>query len=345
MSRISRRTFLQTSSLGASAVALGAMSTARAYAANETSQIGWIGVGGRGSSLLQTMVENCPNARTAAVCDLVPQRVDHARKIAERDKPNGYTDFREMLEKEKLDGVLVATEPSNHAKVVVPVLEGGLHCFAEKPMDTTVERIDAITAAARKSRGVYQIGTQRRYHPGYLGAMKVIHSGEIGRIIVMQGHYHWTWEVGGMSVPVQGGELIEQASHHMDVMSWAMGNQAPVTCVSMGYNLFAKDPNTLTETHSVTTFQFPTGVLFSYSHFFYLPPHFEDEKVWVICEKAGIDLNSGMLHGRGTREHPEGPERRVGMASGRDWGLGTAEGLQSFVAGIRSGWKEKPNSV
>ncbi|MHC4796741.1 MAG: Gfo/Idh/MocA family protein, partial [Planctomycetota bacterium] len=167
---LSRRSFIKTSVIGAS-VALSTTSVAKGFPANQKVQLGWIGIGGRGSNLMQVMIKNCPQARTAAVCDLRPDRIARGQKLAENDKPTGYTDFRKMMEKEKLDGILVATEPNNHAPLVVPVLEAGYHCFAEKPMDTTVEKVDAIVKAARKAKGFYQIGTQRRYNPGYISAM------------------------------------------------------------------------------------------------------------------------------------------------------------------------------
>ncbi len=84
------------------------------------------------------------------------------------------------------------TEPNAHAKVVVPVLEAGYNCFGEKPMDITVEAIDAVTAAARKAKGFYQIGTQRRSHPTYQAMMKFIQDGLMGAPSFLQGGWHWS---------------------------------------------------------------------------------------------------------------------------------------------------------
>jgi predicted dehydrogenase len=341
-SNLSRRDFIRTSTVGASAAALG-VSTARAYAANERVQIGWIGVGGRGGGLLTEIVASCPEARIVAVCDLIPERVERGQKIAERDKPKGYTNFREMFEKEKLDGVFTVVAPNDHASVAVPVLEAGYNTFAEKPMDITVENVDAVTRAARKSKGFYQIGTQRRYHDGYIAAMDLVHGGEIGKVTFLQGQWHWTWPRGERPIETDGGAFIEQASHHTDVMSWAMGNQAPINCVSIGYNQLGREPNIYGESHSATAFQFPNGVIFSYTHLFHLPPRFEAEKVWILCEKGGVDVVEGMLYQTGTREVPSGPERRIAEASGRDWGKGTREELCAFVECVKTGKKPAAN--
>ncbi|MHC4444229.1 MAG: Gfo/Idh/MocA family protein [Planctomycetota bacterium] len=334
---LSRRSFIKTSVIGAS-VALSTTSVAKGFPANQKVQLGWIGIGGRGSNLMQVMIKNCPQARTAAVCDLRPDRIARGQKLAENDKPTGYTDFRKMMEKEKLDGILVATEPNNHAPLVVPVLEAGYHCFAEKPMDTTVEKVDAIVKAARKAKGFYQIGTQRRYNPGYISAMPVIHSGKCGKITFMQGDWHWPWNVGHGSGERDGWGLTEQACHHMDVMSWAMKEQHPVTCVSMGYNQLNNPPKVYRETHSATAFKFANGVIFAYTHLFHIPPKFTEEKLWVFCEKAGIDLPAGMMYGR------DKSEKRIGEASGDKWAKGTKEELLDFVENIKTGGKRMPNA-
>lgn len=353
----SRRTFLRHSATGASLLALGAAGTARGFAANERVRLGWVGVGARAQALLTDVRDHCPEARSVAVCDLVQDRVERAQKVMERDKPAGYTDFRRMLDEEKLDGVLVVTEPCNHASVVVPVLEAGIHCFAEKPMDITVEAIDAITLAARKARetsgALYQIGTQRRYNPGYVSAMEEIHNGLIGKITFMQGQWHWPWKVGHRPVAKDGGRFIEQASHHTDVMAWVMKDVAPLTCVSMGYSQEDRPegPNVYSETHSATSFLFPGGIIFSYTHLFHLPRWFQQEKVWVFGEDGGVDLVQGMYHRYENPHVPPPPEderpearKRIGEASGADWNKGTREQLEDFVANIKSGGHRVPTA-
>ncbi len=329
---ISRRKFLQKTAVGASALALGAAVRTTVQSADDEVVLGFIGVGGRGTHLLRNMVK-VPGVRIQAICDLIGYRVKSAQKIAQDSKPKGYLDFRRMLEKEELNGVVVATEIGNHAKCVIPVLEAGLHCFSEKSMDSTVEKVDAIVKAARKAKGIYQIGFQRRYNPGIISAIQKIHDGAIGRITYMQGAWHWPWSVGGwvLDVNMSGGELVEQACHHMDVMSWVMGNQHPVKCVAMGAITMPYDnpPKPTSEDKSAVAYMFEGGIVYSYSHLFYLPPHFQEEKLWVFGEKAGVDLPAGMWYGR------DGKEEQIGEPSGTDWDKGTVQELHGFVKAVR----------
>lgn len=337
---MSRRDFMKASAAG-SAVMLGSLGSARAYAANERVQLGWIGCGGRSSGLMQHMLEKVPDARVVGVCDLIPERMEKAKKFWERDKPNGYTDFREMFDKEKIDGVMCVVQICNHAKVAIPVLEAGYHCFGEKPLDKDVESCDALTIAARKAwkeKGkFFQIGTQRRYHPTYLAMMKAIHEGLLGKVTFMQGGWHWSGDPSGAPSDCDGGRLIEQASHHMDVMAWAMKDQRPATCVAMGYNQRGRTPE-FSETHSSTTFAWPDGTLFSYTHLWLLPGKYDQEHLTVFGEKGAADLNAAMYYGRDEKT------QKFGEPIGKGWDEGTPEELAGFVANIKAGGKRLPNA-
>jgi predicted dehydrogenase len=350
-----RRQFVKGTVATASAVALSTSGVARGFPANEKVQLGWIGIGSRWRGLANNMLAHCPDARTAAVCDLIPDKVDNGKKVFERDKPAGYTDFRQMMEKEKLDGILVITQPSKHAEVVVPVLEAGFHCFAEKPMDTTVEKVDAIVKAARKAKGFYQIGTQRRYSPMHLEAMRRINGGEFGKVLFMQGEWHWSWRPGTRVVERDGGFLVEQASHHTDVMAWAVGDRAPVSCSSSGRAVIElpDGPNVNNEQQSATAWTFPGGEIFSYTHLTYLPLKFTNEKLWVFCEKAGVDASHGVLYRMSPEERPpgKGDEELIAESAEQfaedpkgDWGKGTMEELQAFVANVKEGGKRMPTA-
>ena len=338
---VNRRSFIQTTSIGASVIAAG--SARNVLGANDEVVLGIIGTGGRGQSLLKR-ITNIPNVRIACICDLRENRREQAAVICEdyNPKPNLYSEFRDMLDKEKLDGCIVATEVGNHAHCVVPVLETGLNCFSEKPMDCTVEKVDRIVKAARKAKGFYQVGFQRRYNPGFMKSIEHIHNGEMGKITFLQGQWQWTWSVGGwvLDVDMSGGELAEQACHHMDVMNWVMNNTPPVRCAAMGAitvphtEPYEQKMEHLSEDHSAVMFEFPGGVTFSYTHLFYCCEQFCGEKLWVYTEKGGVDLPQAMKYPRAGMGDPE----RLGPES-PDWDHGTYEELAAFVDQIRNNKK------
>ena len=136
--QVSRRNFIQTTTAGASLLAIGASN--RVLGANDRIALGIIGAGGRGQRLLKS-ITNIDAFQMVSACDLRSERADQAVDICGGDVKK-YSDFGKMLDSEKLDACIVATEVGNHARTVIPVLESGIHCFSEKPMDCSVHVLD-----------------------------------------------------------------------------------------------------------------------------------------------------------------------------------------------------------
>ncbi len=345
----SRRQFLGTSSFGGAAVMLGLSSTA-ALGKDDEVVLGAIGTGGRCRYLLERAVKQ-PGIRFGAICDLKQPAMDAAMKVLEEQsiKPKQYTDFRQMIEKEKLDGIVIGTEVGNHAKVAVPCLEAGKNIFCEKPVDADVARVDAFVKAARASKGFTQIGFQRRYKPGYIEAIEKIHNGAVGKINYLQGHWKWQRFPGGgwpSNFEMSGGELVEQAGHHMDAMTWIMKEQAPLRCVGMGGILRPNPAGSLTEDHSFTVFEFAGGIHFQYSHLFGAgTKRFCGEMLRVHGEKAGAEIFR-LDYGRvGSWKLYDDEGRESAMTEKTcEHTEGTTNEMASFAALCRKGTKETPAS-
>ncbi len=336
----SRRDFIQKTAVGTSALAIG--SSHKILGANDEIVMGMIGTGGRGKRLLRA-ITNLPAYRVAALCDLREERVKEAAEICEQYKPTvrTYLDFREMLEKEKLDACFVVTEEANHGKCAIPVLEANIHCFSEKPMDISVKQVDRITRAARKSKGIYQVGFQRRYLSTFQDGIGHIHEDHLGKVTFMQGMWHWTSGIGPryLNFNLSGGWFLAQACHHVDAAMWVMKDQHPQKCVAMGAVTqdYQNPPERMAEDHSALAFEFPNGAIFSYTHLMYCPEQFTGEKLWVYADKGGVDLPKGMKYPRPGMGDPE----RIGEES-TSWDDGTYEELEAFAKHIRN--NEKPLS-
>jgi predicted dehydrogenase len=345
--RVSRRGFLKSTTAGATALAFPALVRSGVLGKDDEVRIATVGCGGRGSRDMRALVK-APNVKVVGVCELRDDRLGRAKEIAGAFQPNGYKDFREMLDKEKPDGVTVVVEVQNHAKVVVPVLEMGYNCFSEKPVDSTVEAVDQLVEAARRTKKWVQFGFQRRYHPGHRAIVERVHAKELGPVYALQGHWHFADHQGVADADWDGGRLIEQACHHMDVMSWVMQNQHPLRCVSIGrppMDMKETSIQHLSEAGSATAFEFLEHVIFSYTHFMGVPgsigedegpstkpaeQNFINEKLWVFCKNGGYDLTRSMKYA--TR----GGKERVGKAS-QGYDEGTDEEFAAFVDCIRTG--------
>jgi predicted dehydrogenase len=215
-----------------------------------------LGSGAQGQVLLDSMLK-IPGLRFRAVCDIWEEyNQKRTVRILKKYKfdVNGYTDYREMLDKEKdLDAVIIATPDFWHAPHTVDCLEAGTHVYCEKEMSNTLEGARTMVLAARKSGKLLQIGHQRRSHPRYLHSYeKLLQEAQIlGRIVTVNGQWNravspdlgwperyaipdarlkqygfksmpqfrnWRWYKG-----LGGGPIVDLGSHQIDIFNWFLG--------------------------------------------------------------------------------------------------------------------------
>jgi predicted dehydrogenase len=175
----SRRTLLKA---GAAAMAVPYFVPAHAFGANDRAQVGIIGLGGRA----KTIVESCnliPDLEVVAVCDCFKPDMETFVEIVGKDqKWSTYEDFRQMIDHENLDGVMVETTTHARAWIVVNALQAGLDTYIEKPMCLSIREGRYMVDAARKYGRVTQVGTQQRSMPINNWASDLVKGGAIGKI-------------------------------------------------------------------------------------------------------------------------------------------------------------------
>lgn len=178
----SRRQFLLQSSalatgaIASSAIAARASTYTRILGANDRLDIGAIGVGGRGAGDLDAV----GSENIVAICDVDT----NALGAAGNRFPNAqkFFDYRELLEKTKLDAVVIGTPDHHHAPATVRALRRGLHVYCEKPLTHTVEEARIVAALAKEKGLATQMGTQNHEHPGYLRLIELLQSNAIGPV-------------------------------------------------------------------------------------------------------------------------------------------------------------------
>jgi predicted dehydrogenase len=120
-------------------------------------------------------------AEFVGLSDVVADKVEAIRR--RYSVLRGYTDYREMIEKERPDVVCIATRPVTHRELVVHAAEQGVKgIYCEKPLCCSMEEADAMVEACDR-RGVrFNYGTQRRYMDPYLKVRELTRAGEIGNV-------------------------------------------------------------------------------------------------------------------------------------------------------------------
>ncbi|MDB2315821.1 Gfo/Idh/MocA family oxidoreductase [Luminiphilus sp.] len=166
-------------------------------------------------------------ASLVAVCDLV---LEKAQSIADRYSVPAYTDMHEMMTTESIDVVVVLTESGMHAQHVVELAPYGASIVVEKPMALTLDDADAMIDACDNYGVRLFVVKQNRFNVPVVQLRKALDDGRFGRLIMGTIRVRWcrpqsyydqdawrgTWAM-------DGGVLTNQASHHVDLLEWMMG--------------------------------------------------------------------------------------------------------------------------
>ena len=182
MSRATRRQFLQTAAASA-AVSPLILSSAQAQDSKRT--VAAIGVGGsrgrynRGRSVANQAAKH---GQMIAVCEIDDLHAEefsqsHGGKLAK------YSDYREMLEKEKPDVVTIGTPDHWHVPISIAALKAGCDVYCEKPLTLTIAEGIAVRKAVEETGRVFQVGTQQRSENDlrFLKAIAIVQSGRLGK--------------------------------------------------------------------------------------------------------------------------------------------------------------------
>jgi hypothetical protein len=186
----SRRRFLQFSAVAAG---LSAVSWSRVYGANSRLRVASIGTGGKGWSDL-TATAACPKVDVVALCD-IDESAAHLGRAAERfPQAKKHTDWRRLLDDAKnFDAAIVSTPDHMHAPIALPAMQLGKHVQCQKPLTHTVYEARQMRLAAKKFNIVSQMGNQIQSHPAYRTAVRLVHSGAIGKVREVH-----SWQSGAM---------------------------------------------------------------------------------------------------------------------------------------------------
>jgi predicted dehydrogenase len=117
----------------------------------------------------------------AALCDVDSGMLE--QRGAQFPKAAKYTDFRKMIEREKLDGVVVATPDHWHAYISVWAMKHGLHVYCQKPLTQTIHESRVMARVASETKAITQMGTASTSEANVLRQVELIQSGALGEIV------------------------------------------------------------------------------------------------------------------------------------------------------------------
>ncbi|PKQ28289.1 MAG: gfo/Idh/MocA family oxidoreductase [Candidatus Anoxymicrobium japonicum] len=195
--------------------------------------VGVIGVGAMGRNHARVFAQ-MPEVNLVALADVDTETV---QQIARTYKANAYTDYHEMLAKEKLDIVSVSVPTRLHAAVALDVIAHGVHIFIEKPLAITLDECQAIIDAARQAGVRLGVGHIERFNPAILELRRRLENNQLGRVFQIRSRRVGPFPSRIMDV----GVVFDLATHELDIMEYLIGS--PIR------NLYAETEQEINASH------------------------------------------------------------------------------------------------
>ena len=240
-------------------------------------------------------------AELAAIAESHPGR---AQELRARYACPVYEDYREMLGKEALDAVSVATPDHLHREIAVAAARAGKHVLVEKPLDVTVDGAAAIVRAAEEAGVLLQVDFHKRYDPDHQAIARRVRAGDLGDILYGSVHMEDRIEVPSEWFPhwaPSSSPAWFLGVHFYDLVRWILGSEAKSVHATGTKNTLLKD-------HGIDTYDcvnakvdFVNGAAISFDTSWVLPKGFEaivNQGLRLVGTKGLFECDS---QDRGTR--------------------------------------------
>ena len=171
-----------------------------------------------------------------AVCDIKEEQMEKllAEHRLEKDASiKRYTDYKKMIEENALDLIAVATESGIHAEIALYCIDHGIHCIIEKPIAMNIKDADEIVRRSKEKGVKVSACHQNRFNVAVQEMRRALEAGRFGKLSHASVHVRWnrnenyytqaSWRGKWAS---DGGALMNQCIHGIDLLRWMMGDEA-----------------------------------------------------------------------------------------------------------------------
>jgi UDP-N-acetyl-2-amino-2-deoxyglucuronate dehydrogenase len=253
-----------------------------------------------------------PGARLVAVTDVVPES---AKELAGRFGCAAEPNLDALLARADIDVVSICVPSGLHAEVGTQAVAAGKHLVIEKPIDVTLEAADRLIEAARAAGVVMTVISQHRFDTGLDELRRLLDSGALGTLLLgdastkwyrTQGYYDsaaWrgTWAM-------DGGSLMNQGVHYVDLLRWCMGPVTEVTavCATQAHKVEVEDT-------ALAIVRFASGALGTIVSSTAVYPGFS-QRLEITGTEGTVVVEDGRIVLRALRSGPAGPGEPDGPA-------------------------------
>jgi predicted dehydrogenase len=241
--------------------------------------MGAIGTGSQGTGNLKGFLGRVKELQFVAVCDVDTSHAANAKGLIDQINKNSdcrtYGDYREFLEKEKLDAVSIALPDHWHGLIYSAAANKKLDVYGEKPLARTINDSKAIVSAVKNNNIVWQTGSWQRSLENFRRGAELAVNGRIGKLtrvevglpdggrgigtppvmevpaelnwemwlgpapkVPYRGVSHWNWR---WILDYSGGQLTDWTGHHIDIAQWGFGMERSGPVEIVGEGVYPRD--------------------------------------------------------------------------------------------------------
>jgi UDP-N-acetyl-2-amino-2-deoxyglucuronate dehydrogenase len=233
----------------------------------EKLRLGIIGCGHIAKKHLAAVADNRRHIEISAICDVIPERIDmfdkSYRALGFGKELKKHKDYRELINDVEIDAISVLTPSGLRPQIALAALEKGKHLVLEKPIALTSKDAELIAHKSEKNNLKVQVCHQLRFLPHIQQLKQAVSTGCFGKLVHGAVSVRWNRNDNYYSLAkwrgtksLDGGILINQCIHAIDILIWIMG---PVTRVYGETGTFLRDIET--EDAGIGALRFKNGQL------------------------------------------------------------------------------------
>ncbi|MCY4063169.1 MAG: Gfo/Idh/MocA family oxidoreductase [Chloroflexi bacterium] len=255
---------------------------------------GVIGAGIVGGGLHAHVYHHLPAAELVAICDLDEAR---AREVAERyGAPQVYTDYRDLLARDDIAAVSIATPDFAHREIAVAAAKAGKHILVEKPLATTIEDAEAILRAVDAAGVKLMVDFHNRANPAFVTSRQAVLDGELGELKYIYARLSNTTFVPTQMLPwaSKSSALWFLASHTLDMACWLL-NDKPKRVYAVSRSGVLQEMGIDTQDFHVAIVEFQRGAVVTLENSWILPetePNVFNLKMELLGSEGVMYINT-----------------------------------------------------
>lgn len=268
-------------------------------------RVGIIGCGSIGRKHIKAIIDNQEHLVLTALSDISLEnaqklRETHVKLTCTKYNTAVYSDYRKMIEKEKLDIVSVLTESGKHYPIALDCIERGINVLVEKPLALSLEHVDILITSAIRNNVKLGVIHQHRFNPIISNLKETIDAGSFNNLFYGVTNIRWNrnhdyyekakWRG---TIGSDGGILMNQCIHNIDLLQWLLKEQAEEV---FAYKQNYMHPYIQTEDTVLALIKFAGGILGIIEGTVSTFPHNLENSISVFGEKGSVKIGGKCLN-------------------------------------------------